>query len=40
MYLISGLKLRLKRPKMVLTNAVDGKMYTTKTLLTSVWLGT
>jgi hypothetical protein len=37
MYWISGLKLRLKRPKMVLTNAVDGELYTTKTLLTGVW---
>ena len=37
MYLISGLTLRLKRPKIVLTNAADGELYATKTLLTSVW---
>jgi len=37
MYFISGLKLRLKLPRMVLINVVDGDLYTTKTLLTSVW---
>ena len=35
MYLISSLKLGSKRPKIVLTNAVDGKLYTTETLYTT-----